>query len=100
VTYLSKSGNDSPELASKASSGTAVKMDTNTWHVCLENKTFMTATDEDLMDENKYVVQCKWMNLDSDEVVRKKQSAKQKCTQKAEKAQQEIRVHEQGLQKQ
>jgi len=74
VTYLLESGNDSTELESKVSSGTAVKMDTNTWHVCLENKTFMTATDEDLMDENKYVVQCKWMNFDSNEVVRKKHS--------------------------
>jgi len=36
VTYLSESGNDSTESVSKASSGTVVKMDTNTWHMCLE----------------------------------------------------------------
>jgi len=99
VTYLSNSGNDSPELASKASSGTAVKMDTNTWHACLENKTFMTATDKDLMDENKYFVKCKWMNCDSNEIAKKKQSAKLKCAQKAEKAQQVKIICEQDLQK-
>jgi len=41
------------------------------------------------MDENKYFVKHKWMNFDSDEIAKKKQSAKLKHAQKAEKALQE-----------
>jgi len=100
VSYLSKSNNDSTELASNTFSSIAVKMDMNMWHMYLQNKTCTTATDKDLMDKNKYFVQCKWMNLDSNVIAKKKQSAKQKHVWKAEKSEQPKRICEQGLQKQ
>jgi len=43
-------------------SGTAVKSESNKWHVFLTNK-IMIAMDEDLMDANKYYVQQKWISL-------------------------------------
>jgi len=60
VTYLlsseSVSGNDNINLGASRASGTAIKLDTNKWHVWLTNKTEMTATDKDLLDSNKFYV--------------------------------------------
>ncbi len=56
VTYLlseSESDDDSAESAT----GTAVKLDTNKWHVSLKNKVEMIAMDDELMDLNKYFVE-------------------------------------------
>jgi len=58
-------------------SGTAVKSESNKWHVFLTNK-IMIAMDEDLMDANKYYVQQKWISLNDnrDEIKKRKQCAK------------------------
>jgi len=77
VTYLSESDYDSTESDSKTS-GLAVKMDVK-WLMCLGNKTYINATDEDLIDETNYFVEGNVMNHDSNENMKKKQSAKQMC---------------------
>jgi len=56
----------------KASS-TAVKLDGNKWHVCLTNNTSITATDEDLLDPNKFYVEHKWMRVENNETSKEKQ---------------------------
>jgi len=78
VTYLSTSEseldaeNSDSDTISKAS-GTAVRLDTNKWHVILTNNTSITATDEDLLDPNNFYVECKWMRVENDETSKKKQ---------------------------
>ena len=103
VTYLSsdpESSNESSECdALSKTSGTAVKLKSNKWHVCLNDKV-MTVTDEDLIDSSKFFVEQKWRSVDeNDEVNRKKQSAKQKRSRKAEQFEREKRIREIGLAK-
>jgi len=103
VTYLSsnpESSNESSEYdALSKTSATAVKLNSNKWHVCLNDKV-MTVTDEDLIDSSKFFVEQKWRSVDeNDEVNRKKQSAKQKRSQKAEQFEREKRIQEIGVEK-
>jgi len=81
--------------------GIAVKVSANKWHVILDNtnETFMTVTDNDLLDSNQFTVQHIAMSPDNDETTRKKQAAKQKRVRKVEKMQKEKIICEKGLQK-
>jgi len=72
TAYLSSSESDTDDDSAsdkQTSPGTAIKKKTNEWHVYLENDQFMTATDEDLLDSNKFFVQQKC--LDNDETTTK-----------------------------
>jgi len=100
TAYLSssKSETDDDSTSEKQTSpDTAIKKKTNEWHVYLENDQFMTATDEDLLDSNKFFVQRKC--LDNDETTKKKQSAKQKRARRAEKIEKEKTIREKGLER-
>jgi len=95
---LSKSETDDDSTSDKQTSpGTAIKKKTNEWHVYLENDQFMTATDEDLLDSNKFFVQRKC--LDNDKTTKKKQSAKQKRACRAENIEKEKTIREKGLER-
>jgi len=74
-------------------------MNSNTWHVVLENNTIMTVSDNDLRDTNKFYVQQQLMSLDNNEMTQMKQAVKQKWAHKAEKLEQEKEIYEKGLQK-
>jgi len=81
-------------------SGTAVKSESNKWHVFLTNK-IMIAMDEDLMDANKFYVRQKWMSINDnhDDTNKRKQCAKRKRARKAEQFEREKRIQETGLEK-
>jgi len=38
---------------------------------CLINEASMTAIDADLLDPNKFYVECKWMRVENDEASKK-----------------------------
>jgi len=103
VTYLSTSESESgaensdSDTASKA--GTAVKVDGNKWRVVFNNDISMTATDEDLLDPNKFYVERAWMRVDNDDMSKRKQAAKQKRVRQGEQKEQEKRIIEKGLEK-
>jgi len=103
VTYLSTSESESgaensdSDTASKA--GTAVKVDGNKWRVVFNNDISMTATDEDLLDPNKFYVERAWMRVDNDDMSKRKQAAKQKRVHQGEQKEQEKRIIEKGLEK-
>jgi len=59
VTYLSTSESESDVDNSDSdtvlkASGTAVKFDTNKWHIYLTNNASITAINGDLLDTNKF----------------------------------------------
>ncbi len=90
VTAYLSSSSDSNSDSEITTSGTAVKVNANKWKIVLEDSdTVITAMDYDLMDTNKFLVEQKWMSLDSNETLKKKQSAKQKHACKAEKMEKE-----------
>jgi len=103
MTYLSTSESESgaensdSDTASKA--GTAVKVDGNKWRVVFNNDISMTATDEDLLDPNKFYVERAWMRVDNDDMSKRKQAAKQKRVRQGEQKEQEKRIIEKGLEK-
>jgi len=86
VTAYLSSSSDSNSDSEITASGTAVKVNANKWKVVIENHdTVITATDNDLINTNKFLVEQKWMSLDSDKTLKTEQSAKQKHACKAEK---------------
>jgi len=104
TAYLSSSESESKHNShtnTQSCPGTAVKLSNNKWHVILDNanETFMTVTDNDLLDSNQFMVQHISISLGNNEMTRKKQAAKQKQVQKVEKMQKEKIICEKGLQK-
>ncbi len=97
TAYLSTSESDTDDndlassMQSKAS-GTAVKQDTNNWHVYLNNQMMITATDQDLLDPNKFHAEHKCMSVDNNEATKKKQSVKQKRAHKGEQIMKEKQI--------
>jgi len=70
TAYLSSSDSDSDSEIT--ASGTAVKVSANKWKVVIENHdTVITATDNDLINTNKFLVERKCMSLHSNETLKR-----------------------------
>ena len=106
VTYLSSSdsdwdaeNSDSGGTVNSKASGSATKVQANTWHVSLKNGTTMVTTDDELMNAKKFYMQQKYISIDSNNGKKRKQSAKQKRACKAEQLEREKRIQKTGMEK-